>query len=200
VNLDTQVSAVDREVATDGRPTTQELLRDMAGLQSQLARVIRDRDLAADILQDAVVTALQKLRAGEISDRAQLDGYVYRVALNHFRNHLRKDKSRVSDHDAQADLIDTDGREPPVSIQAAQWARLVKQMLKEITPARDRELLVRFYLYEETKEQLCQSLGLSDLHFNRVIFRARERFRALLTRRGFGKADFLSMAIVFLIP
>jgi RNA polymerase sigma-70 factor, ECF subfamily len=198
--LDTQVSAVDREVATDGRPTTQELLRDMAGLQSQLARVIRDRDLAADILQDAVVTALQKLRAGEISDRAQLDGYVYRVALNHFRNHLRKDKSRVSDHDAQADLIDTDGREPPASIQAAQWARLVKQMLKEITPARDRELLVRFYLYEETKEQLCQSLGLSDLHFNRVIFRARERFRALLTRRGFAKADFLSMAIVFLIP
>src|SRR5271170_7852123 len=99
MNLDTEVSAVDREVATEGRPTPQEFLRDMAGLQAQLARVIRDRDLAADILQDAVVTALQKLRAGEISDRAQLDGYVYRVALNHFRNHLRKDKSRVSDHD-----------------------------------------------------------------------------------------------------
>jgi RNA polymerase sigma-70 factor, ECF subfamily len=198
--LDTEVSAVDREEVTDVRPITQELLRDMAGLQSQLARVIRDRDLAADILQDAVVTALQKLRAGEISDRAQLDGYVYRVALNHFRNHLRKDKSGVSDHEAGADLIDTDARKPPESIQAAQWAKIVKQMLREITPARDRELLVRFYLYEETKEQLCQSLGLSDLHFNRVIFRARERFRELLQRRGLGKADFLSIAVILLAP
>jgi RNA polymerase sigma-70 factor, ECF subfamily len=198
--LDTQLGAVDREEDTDVRPITQELLRDMAGLQLQLARVIGDRDLAADILQDAVVTALQKLRAGEISDRAQLDGYVYRVALNHFRNHLRKDKSRVSDHEAGADLIDTDEREAPASIQAAQWAKVVKQLLKEITPARDRELLVRFYLYEESKEQLCQSLGLSDLHFNRVIFRARERFRELLERRGLGKADFLSIAVILLAP
>jgi RNA polymerase sigma-70 factor (ECF subfamily) len=198
--LDIEVSAVDREDVTDVRPLAQELLRDMAGLQSQLARVIRDRDLAADMLQDAVVTALQKLRAGEISDRVQLDGYVYRVALNHFRNHVRKDKSAVSDHGAEADLIDADGREPPESIQTAQWAKVVKQMLKEVTPARDRELLVRFYLYEESKEQLCQSLGLSDLHFNRVVFRARERFRDLLKRRGLGKADFLSIAVVFLAP
>jgi RNA polymerase sigma-70 factor (ECF subfamily) len=198
--LETQVSAVDREEVTDVRPITQELLRDMAGLQLQLARVIRDRDLAADILQDAVVTALQKLRAGEISGRAQLDGYVYRVALNHFRNHLRKDKSRVSDPDAEADLIDTDARKPPESIQAAQWAKLVKQLLKEITPVRDRELLVRFYLYEEPKEQLCQSFGLSDLHFNRVIFRARERFRELLQRRGLAKADFLAIAVILLAP
>jgi RNA polymerase sigma-70 factor (ECF subfamily) len=198
--LDTQVGAVDREEVTDTRPSTRELLRDMAGLQLQLARVIKDRDLAADILQDAVVTALQKLRAGEISDRAQLDGYVYRVALNHFRNHLRKDKSRVSDHDAEAELIETDEREAPASIQSAQWAKVARQLLKEITPARDRELLVRFYLYEETKEQLCRSLGLSDLHFNRVIFRARERFRELLQRRGMGKADFLSMAVIFLAP
>jgi RNA polymerase sigma-70 factor (ECF subfamily) len=198
--LDTEVSAVDREEVTDARPTAQELLRDMAGLQSQLARVIRDRDLAADILQDAVVTALQKLRDGEISGHAQLDGYVYRVALNHFRNHLRKDKSRVSEHNAEIDLIDAGEREPPESLQAAQWAKVVKRMLTEVKPARDRELLVRFYLYEETKEQLCQSLGLSDLHFNRVIFRARERFRELLERRGLGKADFLSMAVVFLAP
>jgi RNA polymerase sigma-70 factor (ECF subfamily) len=196
--LDTRVSAVDTEELTDARPIAQELLRDMAGLQLQLARVIRDRDLAADILQDAVVTALQKLRAGEISDRAQLDGYVYRVALNHFRNHLRKDKSQVSDPGAAVDLIEE--HEPPDSLQAAQWAKVVKQMLKEVSPARDRELLVRFYLHEETKEQLCKSLGLSDLHFNRVIFRARERFRELLGRRGLSKADFLSMAVVFLAP
>ena len=57
------------------------LLRDMSGLKAQLTRVTRDAELAADLLQDAIVTALQKLEAGEIEHRGQLDGYVYRVAL-----------------------------------------------------------------------------------------------------------------------
>jgi hypothetical protein len=58
-----------------------------------------------------VVTALQKLRAGEIANRTQLDGNVYLVALIHLRNHLRKDRSCVvSDHDFQADLTDANER------------------------------------------------------------------------------------------
>ena len=54
---------------------------------------------------------------------------------------------------------------------------------------------MRFYLHEESKEQVCRELELSDEHFNRVIFRARNRFRGLLEDRGW-KADLL--AITFL--
>jgi RNA polymerase sigma-70 factor, ECF subfamily len=198
--LEVQLTGLGLEEVPRGEPLSQEILRDMQGLQQQLARVTRDRELAADILQDAVVTALQKLRAGEISGRAELDGYVYRVALNHFRNHVRKDKSRFSDSDAQEGLADTNARGLPESLGAAQWARVAKQLLQEITPARDRELLVRFYLNEESKEQLCESFGLSDLHFNRVIFRARNRFKELLKRRGLARSDLLSIAMVLFIP
>jgi len=60
--------------------------------------------------------------------------------------------------------------------------------------------LVRFYLHEESKEQLCESFGLSDLHFNRVIFRARSRFKELLKRRGLGRSDFWSIAFILLVP
>jgi RNA polymerase sigma-70 factor (ECF subfamily) len=182
----------------DATRLSHELLQDTVGLRLQLTRITRDRDLAADILHDAVVTALQKLQAGEISTRAQLDGYVYRVALNHFRNHQRKDKSRVSNHDAAAELPDRDDRGVPESLEKAQCVKIARELLNEVKPARDRDLLVRFYLYEETKEQLCQSFGLSELHFNRVIFRARERFRDLLKRRGLGKSDFLSIAVILL--
>ena len=45
--------------------------------------------------------------------------------------------------------------------------------------ARDRQVLFRFYIAEENKEDICSDLGLSSLHFNRVLFRARERFREL---------------------
>jgi len=64
---------------------------------------------------------------------------------------------------------------------------------------RDRELLVRFYLQEESKEELCRAFGLTELHFNRVIHRARDRFRDLLRQRGLSKSDFLCIAAVLLL-
>jgi len=171
----------------------------MAGLKAQLARVTRDAELAADLLQDAVVTALQKLRTGEIERREQLDGYVYRVALNHLRNYRRKDKSGVSDPEAIPTLVDAEGETRPVrDIEHRQWAHLVARLLKEMSASRDREVLIRFYLQEEDRGALCRSLSLTDLQFNRVIFRARERFRELLERRGFGKSDLLALGLALM--
>jgi RNA polymerase sigma-70 factor, ECF subfamily len=172
------------------------LLRDMSGLKAQLTRVTRDADVAEDLLQDAIVTALNKLRTGEIEHRSQLDGYVYRVALNHFRNYRRKDKSSVSDADSAGLLEDAAAEaRPALAIQTEQWAGVVRRLLRELSSPRDREVLVRFYLKEEERGALCRSLGLTDLQFNRVIFRARERFRELLEDKGFGKSDLLSVAL-----
>jgi len=188
---------------TDSRPNgsgQQAILRNMTGLRAQLARVTGNVDLAADLLQDAVVTALQKLRAGEISDPSHLDGYVYRVALNHLRNHRRRNKLLAVNSDDIGDPAEeADSSRVAKQFEADQWARLVKQLLQEMPVARDRELLVRFYLKEESKEDLCREFGLTELHFNRVIHRARDRFRELLQRRGLGKADFLSVGVILLI-
>ncbi len=172
------------------------LLRDMSGLKAQLTRVTRDAELAADLLQDAIVTALQKLEAGEIEHRGQLDGYVYRVALNHLRNHRRKDKSAISGPETLPELVDIEGETRPTrTIVGGQFGSLVAQLLKEMSSPRDREVLIRFYLQEEERGALCRSLALTDLQFNRVIFRARGRFRELLERRGYGKSDFLALAL-----
>jgi RNA polymerase sigma-70 factor (ECF subfamily) len=180
-----------------GQPVS---LGNLSALRAQLARVTGSPELASDLLQDAVVTTLQKLRAGEIRDPAHLDGYVYRVALNHLRNHQRKDKSHVGNAAERGELTEGAVLTRPVeSLEADQWARLVKKLLLEVTRVRDRELLVRFYLHEEPKEDLCRAFGLTEQHFNRVMFRARERFRALLQQRGVGKADLLSMAATLIL-
>jgi len=184
--------------ATDSIPSgsgQQAILRNMAGLRAQLARVTGNIELASDLLQDAVVTALQKLQAGEISDPAHLDGYVYRVALNHFRNYRRKDKTRLTNSEDIPDLTDETESRAVTEVEADQWTRLVKEVLREMRLVRDRELLVRFYLQEESKEDLCRAFGLSELHFNRVIHRARDRFRELLRQRGLSKSEFLSLVL-----
>lgn len=183
--------------STPQSPGRQAVLHNMAGLRAQLARVAGSADLASDLLQDAVVTALQKLNAGKISDPDKLDGYVYRVALNHLRNHRRRDRSRTATAESAAVLADEmEAARPTESLEADQWAEVVKRLLQELSPVRDRVLLVRFYLKEESKEELCREFGLTEQHFNRVICRARGRFRELLQRRGLSRSDFLSIVAV----
>jgi len=170
--------------------------RDYPGLRALIMRRVRDPQLAADILQDAAVTTLEKLRAGQIAEPSNIGGYLYRVALNHLRNHRRKDRGPLSSSEELDSLPERDNEPATADIDRARWARATRLMLRELPTARDRDLLVRFYLNDETKEDICASLGLSDEHFNRVIFRARNRFRELLERRGYGKLDLLSLAIL----
>ena len=173
--------------------------RDYPGLRALILRRVRDPEVAADILQDAAVTTLEKLRNGEIAHPENMGGYLYRVALNHLRNHRRKDRTAVSSGDGLDEL--PGGEEDPEweRVGRPQWAAAARRMLDEMPAERDRQLLVRFYLNDEGKEQICDELNLSQEHFNRVIFRARHRFRDLLEHRGFWKADLLSLIAIGLM-
>jgi RNA polymerase sigma-70 factor, ECF subfamily len=168
--------------------------RDFPGLRALILRRVRDPEVAADILQDAAVTTLEKLRSGEIAHPENLGGYLYRVALNHLRNHRRKDRSAISSADGLDEIPSPDSADGGEDIGSRQWAIAARRMLEEMPVARDREILIRFYLDDLGKEAICHELRLSEDHFNRVIFRARNRFRELLEHRGFRKSDLLTVA------
>ncbi len=170
--------------------------RDYPGLRALILRRVRDPEAAADILQDAAVTTLEKLRRGEIAHPENVGGYLYRVALNHLRNHRRKDRSALSSADALDELPAAENDAGWENVRGRQWATAARQMLEEMPVARDREVLVRFYLDDEDRETICRELRLSEEHFNRVIFRARNRFRELIEHRGFRKADLLTIAAI----
>jgi RNA polymerase sigma-70 factor (ECF subfamily) len=167
--------------------------RDYPGLRALIMRRVRDPHLAADILQDAAVTTLEKLKSGEIAQPGAIGGYLYRVALNHLRNHRRKDRAAVSSSEDLESLPDAERVSEVARIEHSQWADAARKLLDEMPTTRDREVLMRFYLNDESREDICVALQLSDAHFNRVIFRARNRFRALLESRGYAKLDLLSL-------
>jgi RNA polymerase sigma-70 factor (ECF subfamily) len=173
--------------------------RDYPGLRALILQRVHDPDVAADILQDAAVTTLEKLRNGEIAHPENLGGYLYRVALNHLRNHRRKDRSALSSAEGLEDLADGDDDIDWEWVGRPQWHEAARQLLEAMPSARDRELLARFYLGDEDKSQICRELGLSQEHFNRVIFRARNRFREILEQRGFWKSDLLGAVAVTIL-
>src|SRR5262244_3239086 len=118
---------------------------------------------AEDLCQDTLRIALGCMRRGEIVDPDRLSGFVCGIARNLALNYAR--------HAARRETTTNDNELhslSPVSPPA---------QLDELPGDRDRELLYRFYIAEEDKKTICSDLGLSSLHFNRVLFRARERYR-----------------------
>jgi RNA polymerase sigma-70 factor (ECF subfamily) len=59
----------------------------------------------------------------------------------------------------------------------------VRQVIRELGTERDRDILLRFYIAEEDKERISADFGLTSLQFNRVLHRARERYRELYLQR-----------------
>lgn len=170
---------------------------DLAGIRAMLERRCGSAAIAEDMLGHAIETSLEKLRVGAIAQPELLRGYIYRVALNHWRNFRRTDRSAKTTTEGIEEIADESSREAAAPLDQARWAKLMREVLAELQSPRDRALIVGFYLEEEEKDALCARLGLSAEHFNRVVHRARERFRALLEARGFKRGDFLSFALAW---
>lgn len=167
------------------------------GLQLLLRRRIGDPGVAAEILNEAIATAIAHMRVGRVEQPERLPGYVYRVALNLYRNYRREfdNRAEIRSNPDDIDQLPADSGCPTETIDSVLMQR-VRSLIEELPTPRDREIVKRFYLDEEDKADICASLGLTSLHFDKVIFRARQRMRVLLEAKGFEKADFLSVLLL----
>jgi RNA polymerase sigma-70 factor (ECF subfamily) len=189
--------------ARDRLPTAEALhatlVREYPGLVRVLVDRVGDRSVALDVLQDAVATTLTKLAGDSPPEPAHVAGFVFRTALNHLRNHRRHTRTWRSDPDALETCV-ADGPSPLEASAAEANARLVRQVLAGLGSPRDREVLVRFYLDEQDKDEICAALGLTALQFNQVIFRARERMRRGLERAGMVRWDLAMVWVTVALP
>ena len=149
-----------------------------------LDRQTNGRPEAEDLFQDTFRTALEKLRRGELREPAKLPGFLAQIARSLAIEHYRKLSRRRTDADSEAVLAAVAPDAGALSgLLARENAALVRQVLAELGNERDRQILLRFYLAEDDKERIAGDLGLTGLQFNRVLHRARQRYKELLTTR-----------------
>jgi RNA polymerase sigma-70 factor (ECF subfamily) len=168
-----------RRIRAGDRRAEDELVRRyQRGVGAVLRRAGADAATADDLSQETFATSLRKIRAGEVREPERLAGFLCSLARNLAIEHYRKAGSRRT-----AGLSDTDFASPEPSplddLLRTERAAVVRKVLAELPSERDRQVLFRFYLAEEDKDGICRDLGLSSLHFNRVVFRARERYREM---------------------
>jgi RNA polymerase sigma-70 factor (ECF subfamily) len=150
------------------------------GVLMILRRSTRNTAVSDDLYQDTFHIALENVRQGHLRDSEKLPAYIASVARNLVIEYFR----RTARHENLTEIAKAE-RPPhsaPNQLEAVlqkEKAAIVRQVIDELPTDRDRQLLFRFYVVEDEKEQICADFGLTSLHFNRVLHRARERYRQL---------------------
>lgn len=135
---------------------------------------------ADDVHQDTFRAILERLRESGIEEPAQLDRFIVRTARNILLTTQRSAARRPVPTAPETVARFADQTPGPFEhLTRERTAHCVRQLIAELPNARDRAILYSFYIEGTDKEQICAELDLDTLHFNRVLHRARERFRAL---------------------
>jgi RNA polymerase sigma factor (sigma-70 family) len=149
-----------------------------------------DPDAAQDLLQLTFLQAIKKIRADGLVDPSNLGGYLYRTATKLATAYWRGELARQ--HDSDGELM-TNLKDEALSLEECLdhdiLARSVRELIEQLPGHRDREVLERFYLREESRVSICESLNLTSLQLNQVLWRARQRFGEILRKHGLSRGQ-----------
>jgi RNA polymerase sigma factor (sigma-70 family) len=149
-----------------------------------------DRDAADDLLQRTFLQAIKKIRTEGLDDPGNLGGSLYRTACKLATAYWRGELSRRHENDRE---LLTNLKDEALSLEERldheQLAKHVRDLMDHLPVQRDREVLERFYLHEEPRTSIRESLKLTDMQFNQVLWRARQRFGDILRKAGLSLSE-----------
>lgn len=178
---ETAISLARRVLEGDVRAEGEMIERYSRGLRFLLRRRTRDSEQAEDLLQETWLVALNKIRTKGLEDPARLAGYLAGIARNLAIGEVRKAaRQKTSANSELVDRIPDDSDNPYRKVSRAEICNHVRDLINGLSTERDREILNRFYVYEEDKPKICEQLGVDSTHFNRVLFRARQRLKSAI--------------------
>jgi RNA polymerase sigma-70 factor (ECF subfamily) len=151
------------------------------GLVAMLTRLTTDPHRAEDLAQDALIIVIKKLQEGDIREPEKLSAYIYSTARFLYFGWLRKSDNKVELRESMEDFESPFSQQEDI-IAAEECADVVNRSLSELPKTRDREILTRCYMNNQSKQEICEALLLSAEHYDRVIFRAKQRLRNIAAK------------------
>ncbi len=173
------VELVDR--IRSGAPGSMEELYELfsRGIRYYLCRQLGAQELD-DKVHDTFVVVVQAIQRGEIREPQRLMGFVRTIVRRQVAAHIDKVVHTRREHvelDSTARMADP-RENPEESAIFRQRAELIHRVLSELGD-RDREILTRFYLREQSQDQICSEMSLTETQFRLLKSRAKARFGEL---------------------
>jgi len=147
--------------------------RTAPALRAYLARVLGDRVLADDLLQEAY---LRLLRVGFVgSSDAHTRNYLFRIATNLLRDHFRRPRREVLGLPETASA--------PERVSELDMRKDFQRVFRELSP-RERAMLWLAYVEGSSHKEIAPIVGVRVTSLKAMLFRARSHLAELLRAQG----------------
>jgi RNA polymerase sigma factor (sigma-70 family) len=137
-----------------------------------------------DKLHDTFLIVVQAIQKGDLREPERLMGFVRTVVRRQVAAHIDDVVQERRDHtvlEPTTPLPDRT-RSPEESLMGQEKLEIMIATLRGLS-ARDREILTRFYLQEQSQEQICCDMNLTETQFRLLKSRAKARFGEMGRRR-----------------
>ena len=153
------------------------------GIRFYLCRQLGMQELD-DKVHDTFLIVVQAIRRGDLREPDRLMGFVRTVVRRQVAAHIDQVvHSRRDELHLDVGVRVVDGRRNPEQNMAFQQkVDFMVEILNQLSE-RDRDILTRFYLQEETQEEICEEMELTETQFRLLKSRAKARFGDLGKRK-----------------
>src|SRR5580704_949834 len=153
------------------------------GIRYYLCRQLGHQELD-DKVHDTFLIVVQAIRRGELREPERLMGFVRTVVRRQVAAYIDEVvHSRRDELNLDVGVRVADPRNNPEQSAAfRQKVEFMRGILRSLSE-RDREILTRFYLEEQSQELICKDMNLSETQFRLLKSRAKARFGEIGRRR-----------------
>lgn len=150
---------------------------------------------AEDAYHDLLLDVTNGIRHGALRNPECLAGYAQVIAHRKIVRHLRITMRERRTPSLEDIVLRDSGPNPEQAAICAQNRDIAVCILKAM-PTRDREILSRFYVKEQTAQEIQAAMDLTETQFRLIKSRAKKRFEELGQNRIAGKSAMPETAVV----
>ena len=175
---------VSRIISGDETAEEELIRRYQRGVLVIIDRIVGSKPGVEDLSQETFKLALRKIRNNELRDAERLSGFICSIARNLAIAHVRKQRRLLNQEELgkAEEIVDPDP-DPFARLLTKEQANIVRQLLDELKMPRDRKVLLRVYITEDDRDQICADLGLTRPQLNGIVSRALKRYKELYLKR-----------------
>ena len=132
-----------------------------------------------DSIHEVMIMVLEAIQAGALRDRARVNGFIKTIAQRHAIAQIRSSicfRRYFTAHGNVERCASRDGS-PETPLDRRDRLNRARKILRVLN-SRDREILERFYLQEQPREQICGEMQLTVTQFR--LFKSRAIARCLV--------------------
>ncbi len=146
------------------------------GIRYYLCRQLGPQELD-DKVHDTFLIVVNAIRKGDLREPERLMGFVRTVVRRQVAAYIEQAvHTRREQTDLETGITVADRKQnPEQEAILKQKAELMKSALEALSE-RDRDILIRFYLQEQSQEQICREMSLTETQFRLLKSRAKAKF------------------------